>query len=191
VYRPSDVAWDTITSHFFFVLHHPAAPPPICRQAARTLDDILAIVPHLQVTVQRRALDVLAQQIMLSELASSVCTRSYEPRVISYSLAGKRYSRCSVASPARPFLSCFAVMPFLTRSRASPTTLDCRNWGYSALLIIKIPFHHMMLMCDALAVSLLFRPSTCVSASTCLAIWSAGGQEYCPDDRGKSLLGRL
>jgi hypothetical protein len=51
----------------------PAAPPPIRPQAARTLDDIPATVPrhlavapsYLQATVQRRVLDVLAQQIML------------------------------------------------------------------------------------------------------------------------------
>jgi hypothetical protein len=78
VYRPSDVSRDAITSHLLFVLHHPAAPPPIRLQAGRTLDDILAIVPRhllaapsdLHATVQRRVLDVLAQQIMLGELAS-------------------------------------------------------------------------------------------------------------------------
>jgi hypothetical protein len=42
VYRPSDVAWDAITSHpLLFVLRHPAAPPLIRLQVARTLDDIL------------------------------------------------------------------------------------------------------------------------------------------------------
>jgi hypothetical protein len=79
VYRPSDVAWDAITSHLLFVLRHPATPPSIRLQAARTLDDILAIVPRhlaaapsdLQATVQRHVLDVLAQQIMLGGLASS------------------------------------------------------------------------------------------------------------------------
>jgi hypothetical protein len=73
VYRPSDVTWDVITSHLFFDLRHPAAPSPIRLQAARTLHDILAIVPRhpmaapsdLQATVQRHVLDVLAQQIML------------------------------------------------------------------------------------------------------------------------------
>ena len=46
VYRPSNVSWDAITSHPLFILRHPAAPPPIhLLQVARTLDDILAIVP--------------------------------------------------------------------------------------------------------------------------------------------------
>jgi hypothetical protein len=67
VYRLSDVAWAAITSHLLFV---PAMPASIRLQAARTLDDMLAIVPghlmaapsDLQATVQRRVLDdVLAQ----------------------------------------------------------------------------------------------------------------------------------
>ena len=75
-----DVAWDTITSHLIFVFRHPTAPQPIRLQAARTLDDILVIIPRhlyaapsdLQAAVQRRVLDhVLAQQIMLSGAASS------------------------------------------------------------------------------------------------------------------------
>ena len=69
VRRSPDVAWDTITSHLIFVLRHPAAPQPIRLQAARTLDDILVIIPRhlsaapsdLQAAVQRRVLDVLAQ----------------------------------------------------------------------------------------------------------------------------------
>ena len=77
VCQPSDVAWDAITSHLFFVLRHPSTPPFI--QLARTPDDILTIVPRhlmaavsdLQATVQRRVLDVLAEQIMLGGLASS------------------------------------------------------------------------------------------------------------------------
>jgi hypothetical protein len=73
VYRPFDIAWDAVCSHLLFILDHPAMPPPIRLQAARTLDDILVIVAwdlmaapgDLQATVQHRVLDVLAQQIML------------------------------------------------------------------------------------------------------------------------------
>jgi hypothetical protein len=68
VYRTSDVAWDAITSRLLFVLRHPATPPSIRLQVARTVDDILAIVPchlvaapgDLQATLQRRVVDVLA-----------------------------------------------------------------------------------------------------------------------------------
>ena len=56
------------------------APQPICLQAVRTLNDIHVIIPHhlttapsdLQAaTVERRFLDLLAQQVMLNGAASS------------------------------------------------------------------------------------------------------------------------
>jgi len=61
------------------ILRHPAAPQPVRLQAARTLDDILAIIPrHLTTTpsdlepaLQPRVLGVPAQQIMLCGTASS------------------------------------------------------------------------------------------------------------------------
>ena len=117
VCQPSDVAWDAITSHPFFVLLHPSTLPFIHLQSAHALGDILVIVPHhlmaapsdLQATVQRRVLDVLAEQIMLGGLASSTsmeicrlasrhCTKFYKHQVIPYSPAGKQYWRYSVAS---------------------------------------------------------------------------------------------
>ena len=79
MYWPPDVAWDTITAHLLFVFHRHTAPPSIRLQAVRALDDILANAQRhlaagpgdLQATVQRRVPDVLAQQIMLGELAST------------------------------------------------------------------------------------------------------------------------
>ena len=65
--RSPDVAWDAITSHLIFVLRHLAVPQPIRLQATRALGDILvAILRHLTSApaMQRRVLDVLAQQIM-------------------------------------------------------------------------------------------------------------------------------
>jgi len=71
---------------------HPAVSQPICLRAACTLDDILAIVPRhlspatsdLQVTVQHRMLDVLAQQIVLGGLAlSSTAVASHRARAWS------------------------------------------------------------------------------------------------------------
>ena len=79
-----DVAWDTITSYLIFFLRHLVVPQPIRLQAARALDDIqgLVIIPHhltaatgdLQAAVQRHILDVLVQQIMLSDTTSSTNT---------------------------------------------------------------------------------------------------------------------
>jgi hypothetical protein len=163
---PSDVAWDVITSHFLFVLRHPAAQPPIRLQAARTLDYIFAIVPRyalwqlqtdIQEAVQRRVPDVvLSQQIMLGELALSTIV---EPRRLGLetlhqilqaspcSSAGKRYSRCSVASAGPPFLTLLHNQPSSSPpGRRRPTPLGyLQERGHSAL--IKLAFQCMTLMC--------------------------------------------
>ncbi|KZT30047.1 hypothetical protein NEOLEDRAFT_1153423 [Neolentinus lepideus HHB14362 ss-1] len=71
IYRSPDVAWDTVTNHLLSVLRLSAAPSGIRIQAARTLDDILVIIPRnltspgeLQAQVQRRVIDVLAKQVI-------------------------------------------------------------------------------------------------------------------------------
>ena len=169
VYRPSDVAWDAITSHLLFILRHPATPPPIRLQAARTLDDILAIVPRhlaaapsdLQATVQRRVLDVLAQQIMLGGLASNA---SMELRRLGLEtlhqilqasghtlLVGWETIFEVLSSVCRPALSDPSSQSALSSpGRGRPPPLGyLQERGYSAL--IKIAFQCMTLMCDGLA----------------------------------------
>ena len=165
MYRPSDIAWDAITSHLLFVLRHPAAPPPIRLQAARTLDDILAIVPRhlaaapsdLQGTVQRRVLDVLAQQIMLGGVVSSASMdlRRLGLETLHQILQASGHTLLVgwetifevLGSVCRPALS----DPFSPSSpgRGRPPPLGyLQERGYSAL--IKIAFQCMTLMCDAL-----------------------------------------
>ena len=41
IYRPPDIAWDTITMHLLSVIRLPLAPQPIRIQAAQVLDEIL------------------------------------------------------------------------------------------------------------------------------------------------------
>ncbi|KAF8968453.1 hypothetical protein BDZ97DRAFT_1902846 [Flammula alnicola] len=72
IYRSPDIAWNTTTSHLLMVIRLPFAPQAIRIQAAQVLDEILLIVPRnltsageLQAEVQRRVLDVLAQQVVL------------------------------------------------------------------------------------------------------------------------------
>ncbi len=169
VYRPSDVAWDAITSHLLFVLRHPAAPPPIRLQAARTLDDILAIVPRhlatapseLQATVQRRVLDVLAQQIMLGGLASgaSMELRRLGLEMLHQILQASGHTLLVgwetifevLGSVCRPSLSDPASQSAPSSpGRGRPPSLGyLQEKGYSAL--IKIAFQCMTLMCDGLA----------------------------------------
>jgi hypothetical protein len=71
IYRSPEIAWNTTTSHLLSIIRLATAPQPIRVQAARILDEILVIVPRnlsttgdLQAKVQRRVLDVLAQQVI-------------------------------------------------------------------------------------------------------------------------------
>ena len=171
VYRPSDVAWDAITSHLLFVLRHPAAPQPIRLQAARTLDDILAIVPRhlaaapsdLQATVQRRVLDVLAQQIMLGGIASSasmdlrrlgletlhqILQASGHTLLVGWETIFEVLGSVCRPAPSDPASQSDPPSPGAPRGRPPPLGY-LQEKGYSAL--IKIAFQCMTLMCDALA----------------------------------------
>lgn len=88
IYRSPDVAWNTTTSHLLSIIRLPFAPQPIRVQAARVLDEILVIVPRnltttgeLQAQVQRRVLDVLAQQVIPDQgLPASSTSTSVELR---------------------------------------------------------------------------------------------------------------
>ena len=49
--QPSDVTWDAITSHLFFVLCHPSTLPFILLQSARTLDNFDIVYQLLEETL--------------------------------------------------------------------------------------------------------------------------------------------
>ncbi|KIJ22248.1 hypothetical protein M422DRAFT_57230, partial [Sphaerobolus stellatus SS14] len=76
IYRNPDVAWDAVTRHLLAIIRHPQAPTSIRLQAARTLDDILVIVPRnisstgdLMGQIQARVLNVLAQQVSVGNMS--------------------------------------------------------------------------------------------------------------------------
>lgn len=71
IYRSPDIAWNTTTSHLLLIIHLGFAPQAIRIQAGKVLDEILLMVPRnlsnspsIQADVQRRVLDVLAQQVI-------------------------------------------------------------------------------------------------------------------------------
>lgn len=72
IYRAPSVAWDPISSHLLAILLNPIAPSAIRLQAARTLDDILVVVPRnvtsmspeSRAPVQQRVLDALSKQVV-------------------------------------------------------------------------------------------------------------------------------
>jgi hypothetical protein len=175
VYRPPEVAWNCITSHLLFILRNPAAPQPIRLQAARTLDDVLAIVPRhiasvpndLQAAVQRRVLDVLAQQIVLDssppgaassagmdlrrmglETLHQILQASGHTLLVGWETIFEvlgSVCRPAVTDPAPPHAPSSSGM-----GRGLPPPLGyLQEKGYSSL--IKIAFQCMTLMCDALA----------------------------------------
>ncbi|KAF8260132.1 hypothetical protein EI94DRAFT_1749458 [Lactarius quietus] len=175
VYRPPDVAWNAITSHLLFIIRNPSAPQPIRLQAARTLDDVLAIVPRhvaavpsdLQAAVQRRVLDVLAQQIVLdSSPPGAASSTSMELRRMGLEtlhhilqasghtlLVGWETIFEVLGSVCRPAVTDTAP-PYAPSSPGTPRMRPpplgyLQEKGYSSL--IKIAFQCMTLMCDALA----------------------------------------
>lgn len=179
IYRSPDIAWDTITSHLLSIIRHPSAPQPIRLQAARTLDEILIVVPRnltsagdLQAPVQRRMLDVLAQQIMLDNLATSIpSSGSVELRrmgletlhqilqasghtlVVGWETIFEVLS--SVCKPALPSMSLSSdtlssAPSSPDKGRAKPLPLGyLQEKGYTSL--IKIAFQSLTLVCDSLS----------------------------------------
>ena len=154
---------------------NPAAPQPIRLQAARTLDDVLAIVPRhvatvpsdLQAAVQRRVLDVLSQQIVLdSSPPGAASSTSMELRRLGLEtlhqilqasghtlLVGWETIFEVLGSVCRPAVADTAPphapsSPGTPRPRPPPLGY-LQEKGYSSL--IKIAFQCMTLMCDALA----------------------------------------
>ena len=175
VYRPPEVAWNAITSHFLFILRNPVAPQPIRLQAARTLDDVLTIVPRhiatvpsdLQAAVQRRVLDVLAQQIVLDnsppgyassagmdlrrmglETLHQILQASGHTLLVGWETIFEvlgSVCRPAVTDPVPPLAPSSSGI-----GRGLPPPLGyLQEKGYSSL--IKIAFQCMTLMCDTLA----------------------------------------
>jgi len=78
IYRSPDIAWNTTTSHLLMIIRLPFAPQAIRIQAAKVLDEILLIVPRnlssssgIQADVQRRVINVLAEQVVPDSMLPS------------------------------------------------------------------------------------------------------------------------
>ncbi|KAI0048499.1 hypothetical protein FA95DRAFT_1517415 [Auriscalpium vulgare] len=176
IYRASDIAWDTITSHLLFVIRLSNAPQSIRLQAAHTLDEILIVVPRnlttageQQAVVQRRVLDVLAQQIMLDPPSSSasvelrrmgletlhqILQASGHTLVVGWETIFEILN--SVCKPAGPVASAStestsSALSSPASARPKPLPLGySQERGYATL--IKIAFQSLTLVCDSLSV---------------------------------------
>ncbi|RDB21958.1 Protein MON2 [Hypsizygus marmoreus] len=183
IYRSPDVAWDTTTSHLLSVIHTPYAPQSIRVQAASVLDEILVIVPRnlsttgdLQAQVQRRVVDVLAQQVIPDHSVSSANTStSVELRrmgletlheilqasghtlVVGWETIFQMLeSVCRPSPPIRsPSIDSVSVLstppsPSSMRGKSLPLGLGTPSEkSYTAL--VKIAFQSLTLVCDSVS----------------------------------------
>ncbi|KAJ7226681.1 hypothetical protein GGX14DRAFT_692973 [Mycena pura] len=182
IYRSPDVAWDATTNHLLSIISLPHAPQPIRVQAARVLDDILVIVPRnvfssgdLQAQVQKRVLDVLAQQVvpdysavgaatstgielrrMGLETLHQILEASGHTLVVGWETIFEMLaSVCKPPPPARTrsedTISALSS-PTSPAQRTKPIPLGLGNpneKGYTAL--VKIAFQSLTLVCDSIS----------------------------------------
>jgi hypothetical protein len=177
VYRSPDVAWNATTTHLLSIIRLPLAPHSIRVQAARALDDILIVVPRsvhkageLKANVQRRVLDVLAQQVILDPtLASTSSSTSVElrrmgletlhqilqasgPLIVGWETIFEMLSSvCNVAPPAAPNSMESAVELSASPTKSKPPPLVYANEKASGALV-KIAFQSLTLVCDSASV---------------------------------------
>ncbi|KAG6906753.1 hypothetical protein DXG01_012283, partial [Tephrocybe rancida] len=183
IYRSPDVAWDATTSHLLSVIHTSYAPQPIRVQAASVLDEILVVVPRnltttgdLQAQVQKRVLDVLAQQVVpeLAVLAANTTTTvelrrmgldtlheilqaSGHTLVIGWETIFQMLeSVCRPSSPVRSSsmdsVSMLSTPPSPASMRSKPLpSLGLGNPSEkSQVALVKIAFQSLTLVCDSI-----------------------------------------
>ncbi|CDO76858.1 hypothetical protein BN946_scf185033.g55 [Trametes cinnabarina] len=173
IYRSPEVAWDPITGHLLSVIRHPHAPPTIRTQAARVLDDILVVVPRnittsgeLQPKVQKRVLDVLAQQVIPDSAVSNSTTveirrmgletlhqilqSSGHTLVVGWETIFEMLSSVCKSAPAPAASPISLQSPQQELGRNRPPPLGYLNEkGYTSL--VKIAFQSLTLVCDSLS----------------------------------------
>ncbi|KAI0656026.1 hypothetical protein C8Q70DRAFT_922126 [Cubamyces menziesii] len=175
IYRSPDIAWDPITGHLLSVIRHPHAPPTIRTQAARVLDDVLVVVPRnisttgeLQPKVQRRVLDVLAQQVIPDSAVSNSTTveirrmgletlhqilqSSGHTLVVGwetiFEMLGSVCKSAPAPLPGAPPTPSPSLRQELGRNRPPPLVY-LNEKGYTSL--VKIAFQSLTLVCDSLS----------------------------------------
>ncbi|PCH34907.1 hypothetical protein WOLCODRAFT_27538 [Wolfiporia cocos MD-104 SS10] len=172
IYRSPEVAWEPITGHLLSVIRNPLAPTTVRIQAARILDDILVVVPRnlsstgeLQPKVQRRVLDVLAQQVIPDN--SNMNSTNVEVRRMGFETL-HQILQASGHTLVVGWETIFEILNSVCRSTIPPSssleTIDSGSEtpratkppplsytsekGYNTL--VKIAFQSLTLVCDSL-----------------------------------------
>jgi C-terminal region of Mon2 protein/Domain of unknown function (DUF1981) len=174
IYRPPEIAWNTVTTHLLSIIRHPTAPQHIRIQAARILDEILVVVPRnlsstgeMKSEIQQRVLDVLFQQIVY-DTATTVNNTSVELRkmgletlhlilqssghtlVVGWeTIFGMLSSVCKPAAPPsnESTDSISTVFSSGTSRPRLPPLGYLNEKGYTTL--VKIAFQSLTLVCDS------------------------------------------
>lgn len=179
IYRAPEIAWNTTTNHLLSIIRLATAPQPIRVQAARILDEILIIVPRnlsstgdLQAKVQRRVLDVLAQQIipesfigtignstgaelrrMGLETLHQILEASGHTLVVGWETIFEMLG--SVCRPPPPPRSNSLELSLDAPSLASTNQPKAPPLGYtnekSYIVLVKIAFQSLTLVCDSVS----------------------------------------
>lgn len=180
IYRPPDIAWDTITMHLLSIIRLPLAPQPIRIQAAQVLDEVLLVVPRnitsttseVQVQIQNRVLGVLAQQVVpdltisTSHTSTGVELRKMGLETLHQILQASVYSLVtgwetifymleSVCRPPPPARS-GSMESIPTSAPPSPIVrLKPLGLGMSSersyTALVKIAFQSLTLVCDSVS----------------------------------------
>ncbi|KAL5521903.1 MON2 [Sanghuangporus sanghuang] len=177
--RSPDIAWTVVMNHLVAVLRNRVAPHPIRLQAARTLDDVLLIVPRnigsseeRKKSVQRLMLEVLAEQVspdpitgnnttvveirkMGLETFHQILQFAGHTLVVGWEIIFEMLgSACEPTS-----MSTLASIPesAATSPTASPQPSKPSPLQYSAVsdrgsaVLVRIAFQSLTLVCDSLS----------------------------------------
>lgn len=174
-HRSPDIAWTIVTNHLITVLKNNAAPHSIRLQAARTLDDILLIVPRnigsseeRRKGVQRLMLDVLAQQIAPDSVTGNTMTvveiRKMGLETLHQILQSAGHtlligwetifdmlgSVCEVSASSTVLNA--APLPTLSPKPTKPPPLGYSNSvDRASSVLVRIAFQSLTLLCDSLS----------------------------------------
>ncbi|THH10921.1 hypothetical protein EW145_g989 [Phellinidium pouzarii] len=175
--RSPDVAWSVVTSHLIYVLRNKTAPHALRLQAARTLDDILLIVPRSigsseerRRIVQRLLLDVLSEQVAPDSLTGNTTTvveiRKMGLETLHQILQSAGHtllvgwetifemlgSVCdSSFSLALPDADQGATSSPTTRSSKPPPLTYSFSTDKGVAVLVRIAFQSLTLVCDSLS----------------------------------------
>ncbi|KAI5120993.1 hypothetical protein M0805_000454 [Coniferiporia weirii] len=176
--RSPDIAWTVVTNHLIYVLRNKVAPHSLRLQAARTLDDILLIVPRSigsseerRRIVQRLLLDVLAEQVAPDPLTGNTTTvvdiRNMGLETLHQILQSAGHTLLVGWETIFEMLGSVCEPPTHALSSAdqaatSPTTLISRTskpppltYAFStekgSAVLVRIAFQSLTLVCDSLS----------------------------------------